>query len=184
MDIESGGMVSGKWINPVDGTIINVMNTVIDENNQMLIITDKGTLDMATFSNNFIQCDEQTLEALTPIASQQQTPVQRVEIDNSSSVVEPITTSVQQHQPKQTTNAKQDTTSIIDKLFSKIESKPNIKIDIDWEDFPADQVNMLINFLDVKKEDISRYIIDNYLDEYAIIFALNSFLEDKKIGEN
>lgn len=182
MDIESGGMVSGKWINPVDGTIINVMNTVIDENNQMLIITDKGTLDMSTFSNNFIQCDEKTLEELTPIASQEQIPVQRVEIDNSS-VVEPMTTS-KQHQQKQTTNTKQDTSSIINKLFSKIESKPNIKIDIDWEDFPAEQVNMLINFLDVKKEDVSRYIIDNYLDEYAIIFALNSFLEDKKIGEN
>lgn len=181
MNFESSGMITGKWINPNNGTIINIMDTVIDENNQMMLVTDKGTIDMQSFSMNFIQCDEETLKELTPSIAPQQTvkqqpttPVSQAKVEIDKSIEEP---------PIVSKPAKQDNSSIVEKLFSKIESQPNIKIEIDWDDFPIDQVNMLINFLDVKKEDISRYIMDNYLDEYSVIIALNKFLE-QKIGED
>ena len=49
-----GDMISGKWINKNDGSIISIRNTVMDGDN-IILITDKGELDMNSFSKNYIQ---------------------------------------------------------------------------------------------------------------------------------
>jgi len=176
MDIESGSMITGKWVNPQTGSVINITDTVIDDNGQMMIITDKGTLDMNTFSINYIQCEDDTvIEEMTKQSTKQNTEA-IVENNNQTSNVEVVSSS-----PTQNLFGAQNgsNASIIDKLFNKIESKPNIKISIEWDDFPTEQVNMLINFLDIDKNEISRYLKDNYLDEYAILEALDNFLKSK-----
>lgn len=172
MNTESGAMVSGKWINPHNGMIINVMNTVIDENNQMLIMTDKGTISMSDFSSNFVQCDDETLAAIQPAPKVNSS----VNIQTTSPIRAEKIEVITEPTPKAAT---QQTTDIIDKLFNKIESTPEINIDIKWDDFPTEQVKMLINFLDVKESDISKYLINKYLDQYAILLALDKFLKSK-----
>lgn len=52
---------------------------------------------------------------------------------------------------------------MIKKIFDKIDQKPEINIEILWNDFPKDQISTLVNFLDVSLDDITEYIYDNIL---------------------
>ena len=56
-----GDMISGKWINKNDGSIISIRNTVMDGDN-IILITDKGELDMNSFSKNYIQVSDETYD--------------------------------------------------------------------------------------------------------------------------
>ena len=49
--------ISGKWINKMTGDVIQVVNNVID-GDDMILVTDKGTISMGEFSNNYIQASE------------------------------------------------------------------------------------------------------------------------------
>lgn len=185
MNTNSGAMISGKWFNPNDGTVINVMDTIIDENNQMVVVTDRGTVDMNTFSSNFIQCDDATLTQMKPansVATSSLKIESKVKPSNDFIMADELINSMDEQQVVVKVNKSSNSSSIIEKLFNKIDSKPDIKISIEWDDFPVEQVNMLINFLDVKESDISRYIQDNYLDEYSILLALEDFLKGKLKG--
>ena len=52
-----GAMVSGRWINRQNGMVVNVRDSIIDGDN-MIIITDRGQIDLATFSNDYIQASD------------------------------------------------------------------------------------------------------------------------------
>lgn len=173
MNVESGSMVSGKWINMSNNQVVNVTDTIIDESGMMIVMTDRGSIDMNTFSSNFIQCDDATIAEMTKNTSSTVNVLADEYILHEDITAAPQKPIIQE----QTINNTNDSSSIIEKLFTKIESKPKIKIDIEWDEFPDEQVKMLINFLDVKKIDISRYIFDNYLDDYALLGALSEFLD-------
>lgn len=67
---------------------------------------------------------------------------------------------------------------IIDKVFSKINIKPDITIDINWQDFPKTQINTLIDFLDININDISSYIIEKYINDNVILDCVKNNLYD------
>ena len=54
-----------------------------------------------------------------------------------------------------------------------------MKVEIKWDDFPEAQINTLVNFLDVKVEDISKYIINNYVNNQALSESIDKILNDK-----
>ena len=68
---------------------------------------------------------------------------------------------------------------IIKKVFDKLTSFPEVKVDIQWNDFPEAQINTLVNFLDVKVADISNYIINNYVNSQALSESIDKILKDK-----
>lgn len=68
---------------------------------------------------------------------------------------------------------------IIDKVFNKIKSTPEISIDLKWEDFPKEQINTLINYLDVNINEIGEYIINKYINYDNINNIILSKLDEK-----
>lgn len=49
-----GPMIQGKWINRLNGNIINVRDSIIN-GDEMMLITDKGQISMDDFSRNYVQ---------------------------------------------------------------------------------------------------------------------------------
>lgn len=50
------------------------------------------------------------------------------------------------------------------KIFSKIDTSPNIKLSFDWDGFPTKEIDMLMKYFDVSIDDIAKYIIREYFD--------------------
>lgn len=194
-----GGIVSGKWTNKRTGEVINVRDSLID-GDSMVVITDRGHIDMADFSNNYIQVSDEVYNTTGQVVSTSkpdksefivpQVPQQQMyDLDKPFNLKTEVKADVQSLQDVpsiqqvQRSTVEVETTSesksheLISKIFAKNNSKPNIKLDIDWADFPANELKMLVNFLDVSKEDISTYISKKYDMQQLFVESLCDFLE-------
>lgn len=185
-----GDMISGKWINKNDGSIISIRNTVMDGDN-IILITDKGELDMNSFSKNYIQVSDETydnngnvvstndkfdISEITP--NYNETSVNTFDNETFNKLTKGIANTHQQNANSsihiETTN-NSDNFKLIDKVFSKVKHEPSINIDISWIDFPNDKVQMLMDTFDVDKKEISEYIYNKYLNKDIIIKSLSKY---------
>ena len=185
-----GDMISGKWINKNDGSIISIRNTVMDGDN-IILITDKGELDMNSFSKNYIQVSDETydnngnvvstndkfdISEITP--NYNETSVNTFDNETFNKLTKGIATTYQQNANSsihiETTNTS-DNFKLIDKVFSKVKHEPSINIDISWIDFPNDKVQMLMDTFDVDKNEISEYIYNKYLNKDIINKSLSKY---------
>lgn len=185
-----GDMISGKWINKNDGSIISIRNTVMDGDN-IILITDKGELDMNSFSKNYIQVSDETydnngnvvstndkfdISEITP--NYNETGVNTFDNETFNKLTKGIANTHQQNANSsihiETTN-NSDNFKLIDKVFSKVKHEPSINIDISWIDFPNDKVQMLMDTFDVDKKEISEYIYNKYLNKDIIIKSLSKY---------
>lgn len=185
-----GDMISGKWINKNDGSIISIRNTVMDGDN-IILITDKGELDMNSFSKNYIQVSDETydnngnvvstndkfdISEITP--NYKENGVNTFDNETFNKLTKGIATTYQQNANSsihiETTNTS-DNFKLIDKVFSKVKHEPSINIDISWIDFPNDKVKMLMDTFDVDKNEISEYIYNKYLNKDIIIKSLSKY---------
>ena len=185
-----GDMISGKWINKNDGSIISIRNTVMDGDN-IILITDKGELDMNSFSKNYIQVSDETydnngnvvstndkfdISEITP--NYNETGVNTFDNETFNKLTKGIANTHHQNANSsihiETTNTS-DNFKLIDKVFSKVKHEPSINIDISWIDFPNDKVQMLMDTFDVDKNEISEYIYNKYLNKDIIINSLSKY---------
>ena len=185
---ESSAMISGKWINRQTGDIVNVRDSIIDGDN-MIIITDRGQIDLPTFSNNYIQASDdiydergnkigteklntnEIVNASRPVDLKQ---VKKNELDEYELIDEIVSEKTKPSQQPVTKSESSTATivesqsiktyDIIDKVFSKINAMPSIHVDINWSDMPMTQIDTLINYLDVPVEDVAEYIIMKYVN--------------------
>lgn len=72
-----------------------------------------------------------------------------------------------------------DSFSIISKVFDKFEAKPNIIVNIEWDEFPKEQLATLVDFLDIPVEDITNYIYKYVIKDEDIKFKIRCMLETK-----
>ena len=185
-----GDMISGKWINKNDGSIISIRNTVMDGDN-IILITDKGELDMNSFSKNYIQVSDETYDNNGNVVSTNdkfdiseitsnynETGVNTFDNETFNKLTKGIANTNQQNANSsihiETTNTS-DNFKLIDKVFSKVKHEPSINIDISWIDFPNDKVQMLMDTFDVDKNEISEYIYNKYLNKDIIIKSLSKY---------
>lgn len=185
-----GDMISGKWINKNDGSIISIRNTVMDGDN-IILITDKGELDMNSFSKNYIQVSDETYDNNGNVVSTNdkfdisemtsnynETSVNTFDNETFNKLTKGIANTHQQNANSsihiETTNTS-DNFKLIDKVFSKVKHEPSINIDISWIDFPNDKVQMLMDTFDVDKNEISEYIYNKYLNKDIIINSLSKY---------
>lgn len=194
----SNAMVSGDWMNKITGEVVTVRDSIIDGDN-MLIITNKGHIDMRDFSDNYIQASEdlydekgniighqdvdiKDFQVVTPKMIQDAEKAKRdfnnefMNIDEfvNNNIDNESITNITVDKPNQIKECDIVEThevkpiiknyDIIDKVFNKISSKPQIKIDLDWDDFPKEQINTLINYLDIDINDIASYILSKYIN--------------------
>lgn len=173
----SGMGIEGIWMNRQTGQKIHINQTVQDGDN-MIIITDKGQLPMEVFSRDYIQVTDD-------IYDETGTVVGKADPNDDAALiaeyekefgVDPL---VSNPTAPSATTAPINNEQIIKKVFDKLASLPKIEVDVKWDDFPEAQINTLVEFLDVQFEDISAYIIKNYVNIEALSLELTEILKEK-----
>ena len=173
----SGMGLTGRWLNRQTGQVVNVRNTIIDGEN-MLIITDNGQIPMTIFSRDYIQASDEIYDESGKVVGHEAVTVEDYgQNDDWAQIQEALKGNLSQSQVQQPVINHND--SIIKKVFDKLTSFPEVEVNIKWDNFPDAQINTLVNFLDVKLEDISTYIINNYVNNQALSESVKKILEDK-----
>jgi hypothetical protein len=173
----SGMGLSGKWMNKRTGQYINIRQT-IQEGDNMIIISDKGQIPMDVFSRDYLQVSDDIYDEQGKIIGNEAPKIQNnddlgaIEEYEKMYGVDSLTPQVQQ---SVTINNEQ----IIKKIFDKLTSFPEIDVNIKWDNFPEAQINTLVEFLDVKIEDISAYIIKKYINTETLSLKINEVLNEK-----
>lgn len=169
----SGMDIAGSWMNKRTGQKVNVRQSVQDGDN-MIIITDKGQISMEVFSRDYIQASDEIYDESGKVIDNKP-----MEMDEDLSAImdyENGSNGMPAYTPTPVVNPNDQ---IIKKVFDKLTSFPEVKVDIKWDDFPEAQINTLVNFLDVKIEDISKYIINNYVNSQTLSESIDKILNDK-----
>jgi hypothetical protein len=174
-DNDSGAMgISGIWMNKRTGQKVNVRQSVQDGDN-MIIITDRGQISMEVFSRDYIQASDEIYDESGKVIDNKPMEMDEdlsaiMDYENGNNSIAPS------YKPTPVVNPNDQ---IIKKVFDKLTSFPEVKVEIKWDDFPEAQINTLVNFLDVKIEDISKYIINNYVNSQALSKSIDEILNDK-----
>ena len=158
--------ISGAWMNKYTGDIVRVHNNIID-GDQMILITDKGQINMNEFSDNYIQASEDIYNDQGQIIDHAPVAIDEIKISQPSILDIPIgmTTSNHTQVIKENNTEKNKQTEepesfkILDKFFNKIDNKENlITIDIDFNILPKEKLETIVDYMDISVEELSQYI--------------------------
>ena len=181
---DGSDMISGRWINRQNGNIINVRGSVTDDKGEMILMTDRGQLSMSEFSKYYVQASDDIYDESGKVIDHK--PVKTEEITVSSDEEPLVADSIfgGSKVSSQTKSAPLKNFDLIDKIFKKIDSKPNADLKIEWADFPEKELSMLVNYFDVDVDEIAayigKYLINEDLLKEALSDFLNKHLEDIK----
>ena len=180
-------MFAGQWINKNTGEKITINNSLIDENNQMILMTSIGQMTMDELSD-YIQLGG---EEESPAVSMKQTNVKSSTTSMKQNTQMPtdviddyllpedkallngtphkdildvpyVTTSPSTPQPKQDAKHK----DILDKFFGNKEST-TLKVDMNFN-FDIDELKTLMKYIDLNLDDICEYIYENVVNKDAL----------------
>ena len=176
-----GGMgISGKWINKRTGQVVNVMNSVMD-GDDMIIISDKGQISMTEFSQDYIQTSDEIYDDNGQVIGKEP-----VNYDDFKQIQEWEAQSKQTASDSMKNKAKDKKTTqedpnikIIKKVFDKLTSFPTITIDVKWDNFPEAQIHTLVDYLDISIDDISTYIILKYGNIESLSTEMKRIIKSK-----
>lgn len=176
-----GGMgISGKWINKRTGQIVNVINSVMD-GDDMIIISDKGQISMTDFSQDYIQTSDEiydengTVIGNEPVNYDDFKQIQEWEAQSKQTASDSM-----KNKAKDKETTQEDTNiKIIKKVFDKLTSFPIITIDVKWDDFPEAQIHTLVDYLDINIDDISTYIIQKYGNVESLSAEMKNIIKTK-----
>lgn len=174
-DDGSGMGLTGKWMNKRTGKAVNIRQTIQDGDN-MIIISDQGQIPMEVFSRDYVQVSDDIFDESGKVVGHEEatdSDIGAIEEYEKMYGVDPL---VPQATP---TVAPINNEQIIKKVFDKLSSYPQIDVNIKWDNFPEAQINTLVEFLDVNIDDISAYIIKNYVNVEALALEITEVLKDK-----
>lgn len=174
-DDGSGMGLTGKWMNKRTGKAVNIRQTIQDGDN-MIIISDQGQIPMEVFSRDYVQVSDDIYDESGKVVGHEEatnSDIGAIEEYEKMYGVDPL---VPQTTP---TAAPINNEQIIKKVFDKLSSYPQIDVNIKWDNFPEAQINTLVEFLDVNIDDISAYIIKNYVNVEALALEITEVLKDK-----
>ena len=181
-------MFAGQWINKNTGEKITINNSLIDENNQMILMTSIGQMTMDELSN-YIQLGEDDSPAVsmkqtnvkssnTSVKQNTQMPTEVIDDyllpedkallngttnkDISDIPYVTITTSLNPSKTKQDTKNK----DILDKFFGNEEST-TLKVDMNFN-FDINELKTLMKYIDLNLDDIGEYIYENVVNKDAL----------------
>ena len=176
--------ISGKWVNKRTGQVINVRDAIIEGDN-MIVISDLGQIDMNDFSRDYIQQSDEVYEAPKIPQAPTATIGEIIKEDPTvvSDGVNPLEVPLTQiNNPVKQSKQNIGHYEMIDKIFVKNETKPRISFEIEWANFPAKELQMLVDYFDVSIEDISKYISNTFVEQQLIADSLTEFVS-KQISE-
>lgn len=197
---EGGNEFTGKWIDTRTGSEVFVRNNITDADGNIILITNKGNVSLAEFGN-FVKMSEEDYgqQGLSPELSGNQLlaavnagldsseKIERVTEKPSITLDTPIGGDVKNivKQPTQTesTPSKQPTQtvesvnlSLIKKVMDKYENAITIEFNINPDEWPKNELQMLVNTFDVTPEELCDYIIEKFLDKTALIGPLKEYI--------
>ena len=173
-DDGSGMGLIGRWMNKRTGKAVNIRQTIQDGDN-MIIISDQGQIPMELFSRDYVQVSDDIYDESGKVVGHEQATnedIGAIEEYEKMYGVDPLT-------PQAPTVAPINNEQIIKKVFDKLSSYPQIDVNIKWDNFPEAQINTLVEFLDVSVNDISAYIIKNYVNVEALALEITEVLNNK-----
>ena len=174
-DDGSGMGLTGKWMNKRTGKAVNIRQTIQDGDN-MIIIFDQGQISMEVFSRDYVQVSDDIYDDSGKVVGHEEatnSDIGAIEEYEKMYGVDPLV-------PQATsTVAPINNEQIIKKVFDKLSSYPQIDVNIKWDNFPEAQINTLVEFLDVNIDDISAYIIKNYINAEALALEITEVLKNK-----
>lgn len=194
--MEGGPQITGKWFNPHSGDVINVRDSLID-GDEMYLITDKGRMSMQQFQQ-YLQVDENEVipnesalaQSFTDIKSQLAATATNdgalspdLDIFVDKTIQELPKTNNEQpifQQPVQssaTVNTHKENKSfeMIDKIFTKSNIVPKIKLIIEDDNFPYNELAMLMEYFEVSPDDIAEYVKDKFITGDIIKDCIGSY---------
>ena len=191
-----GVQFEGKWLNKKTNEFVNVTNHVFDGDN-IIIMTNQGQIDMETFMRDYIQigdnneydekghvvgkADDNKLIESANNSKMKTTTIFDQEYDFAPTtkpiLVNSNTKSTQSQHNKPTEKIKNE--NIIQKFFDKLNDKPQIEINIKWDNFPKEQISTLVDFLDVDINDISKYMRKLFLNDESISLEISKIIMAK-----
>lgn len=176
---DSGIGISGRWLNKRNGQMINIRNSVMDGDN-MIIITDKGQISMTEFSRDYIQASDDIYDETGKVIGHEEVKHEDYAENPDWLQIQETINTPRMHNVNQSTKPVINTNDqIIKKVFNKLTAYPKINVDIKWDDFPEAQMQTLVNFLDISIDDISKYIIKNYVNVEALALEITEILKSK-----
>lgn len=176
---DSGIGISGRWLNKRNGQMINIRNSVMDGDN-MIIITDKGQISMTEFSRDYIQASDDIYDETGKIIGHEEVKHEDYAENPDWLQIQETINTPRMHNVNQPAKPVINTNDqIIKKVFDKLTAYPKINVDIKWDDFPEAQMQTLVNFLDISIDDISKYIIKNYVNVEALALEITEILKSK-----
>lgn len=191
----NSSQISGKWTHKLTGNVINVRDSVIDGDN-MIIISDQGQIDMNDFSQYYIQTSDEIYDEsgkvidkkpvkFEEIKYQNQPAYQYSKYDYSNAFIN------NEYIKEKVSNDKDIVVSspvkeelkgnfdLIDKLFKKKNYKPIISINIDSNNFPINELKMLMDIYDVDSVDIANYLLKEYINQDSIRESVLNYVNKK-----
>lgn len=176
---DSGIGISGRWLNKRNGQMINIRNSVMDGDN-MIIITDKGQISMTEFSRDYIQASDDIYDETGKVIGHEEVKHEDYAENPDWLQIQETINTPRMHNVNQPSKPVINTNDqIIKKVFDKLTTYPKINVDIKWDDFPEAQMQTLVNFLDISIDDISKYIIKNYVNVEALTLEITEILKSK-----
>lgn len=176
---DSGIGISGRWLNKRNGQVINIRNSVMDGDN-MIIITDKGQISMTEFSRDYIQASDDIYDETGKVIGHEEVKHEDYAENPDWLQIQETINTPRMHNVNQPAKPVINTNDqIIKKVFDKLTAYPKINVDIKWDDFPEAQMQTLVNFLDISIDDISKYIIKNYVNVEALALEITEILKSK-----
>lgn len=160
-----GPIMDGTWYNPKNGDSFTVSDTFFQDNQLMVKTTDGRILDY-NFMQNYVKSDK-------PIPKIEKTPSLPKEVhdllakdddmgilEDDKNLMRPNLGNISEQrnpiqQPQQDTDL-----AIITKALSK-RTKPVIDFNIKWNEYPENEINMLMDLMEVDKDKIIDYYISN-----------------------
>lgn len=190
---------TGKWLDRRSGKEIFVRDVIMD-GDTMCIMSSIGQIDPNVFQQYYVKVSEEEYSAsnIKPQVSGQQllneinkgldeserittvTHTNNITLDTPiGNNGKPVTTQATQNKKETIKQTKQsiNNETLIKKVFDKHTTEPLVDFNVNLDDWPIEQLKMLITVLDVSVDEISTYIIKNYLSEEILITEFSNYLK-------
>lgn len=174
-------MISGKWMNKMTGDTVVVKNSVMD-GEEMVIMTNKGVLNMSEFSMNYIQVSDEVYDEHGNVVGNEALNIEQIPQQTQNTPALDYSTLTrgltqqdihniqQQVQTVTVAPVEDEDTMLIRRILKKV-SPPEVKSTIEWTTYPTKQLEML-EMLGVEPNKIVEYFV-NQINAETIRKSIN-----------
>lgn len=173
-------IIDGTWYNPKTGDSFVVSDAFIQDN-QYLIKTRDGRLLDYNFIKDYIKSDK-PIPKQTTMTTKQDLPNEVVDIlddgilkDDLDLISKPMG-NLYDSTPSTPISSTSMNESIISKALAK-KSQPLLDININWDDFPTKELDLLIDVMDIDPEEIISWYTSN-IDIKEVVNIISESLVD------